>query len=59
MLIRDSESAHISENTQQFIKENKINGLKHWPALNPDLSSIKNAREIIKMEIEKRFNWNS
>ena len=48
---RDIESAHISEATQQFIKENKINELKHLPDFNPDLSSIKNLWEIIKMEL--------
>ena len=58
-MIRDSESAHISEATQQFIKEIKINELKHWPAFFPDLSFIKNGWEIIKMELEKGFNWSS
>ena len=55
-MIRDSESAHISETTQPFIeKKNSINELKHWPAFNWDLSSIKNTWEIIKMELEKKL----
>ena len=40
ILVRNNVPVHISEVTQQFIKEKKINDLKDCPAFSPDLNSI-------------------
>ena len=42
ILVRENAPAHVSEATQQFIKEMKINELKDWPAFSPDLNLIEN-----------------
>ena len=40
ILVRNNVPAHISEATQQFIKEKKINDMKDCPAFSPDLNPI-------------------
>ena len=40
ILIRNNVPAHISEATQQFIKEKKINDMKDCPAFSLDLNPI-------------------
>ena len=40
ILVRDNVPAHISEATQQFIKEKKINDLKDCPTFSPELNTI-------------------
>ena len=40
ILVRNNVPAHISEVTQQFIKEKKINDMKDWLVLSPDLNPI-------------------
>ena len=54
ILVRDNAPAHVSEATQQFIKEKKINELKDWPDFSPDLNPIENVWGIIKMELGKK-----
>ena len=54
ILVRDNAPAHVSEATQQFIKEKKINELKDWPAFSPYLNPIEKVWGIIKMELKKR-----
>ena len=40
ILVRNNVPAHISEATQQFIKEMKINDMKDCPDFSPDLNHI-------------------
>ena len=40
ILVRNNVPEHISEATQQFIKEKKINDMKDCPAFSPDLNPI-------------------
>ena len=40
ILVRNSVPEHISEATQKFIKEKKINDMKDYPAFSPDLNPI-------------------
>ena len=40
ILVRNNVPVHISEATQQFIKEKKINDLKDCPAFSLDLNPI-------------------
>ena len=40
ILVRNNVPAHISEATQQFINEKKINDMKDCPAFSPDLNPI-------------------
>ena len=54
ILVRDNAPAHVSEVTQQFIKEKKISELKDWQAFSSDLNPIENVWGIIKMELEKK-----
>ena len=54
ILLRDNDSAHVSEATQQFIKEKMINELKYWPTFSPDLNPIENLWGII-IELVKRI----
>ena len=55
-MVRDNDSAHVSGATQQFIKEQKINELKYWPAFDLDFNRIENLRGII-IELVKRIWW--
>ena len=45
ILVRNNVPAHISESTQQFIKEKKINDMKDCRAFSPDLNPIEMYRE--------------
>ena len=45
ILVRNNVPEHISEATQQFIKEKKINDMKDCPAFSPDLNPIEMYRE--------------
>ena len=45
ILVRNNVPAHISEATQQFIKEKKINDMKDCPAFSPNLNPIEMYRE--------------
>ena len=42
ILVGNNAPAHVSEATQKFIKEKKINELKDWPAFISDLNPIEN-----------------
>ena len=55
ILVRDNSPTHVSEATQQFIKEKKINKLKDWSALNKDLNLIENVWGIIKRNLKRGF----
>ena len=52
ILVRDNAPEHVSEATQQFIKEKKINELKYWPPFSPDLNPIE-----IYMGNNKNWTW--